>query len=170
MPIGRKKLTEIETVHCRQSFQHVDRDNSGTIDLGELKQVLNDMGQTPTEEELFVMISSIDEDGSGGISFPEFLKAVENQKFFNGLDRKQQPEDESDFIDAFVALGGKADMSGNIESEKLKSILEIFDLSADVTRLVEEADIDGSGYIEYGEFKDFLKSNMGGEDPFGADS
>jgi hypothetical protein len=40
---------------------------SGTIDIWELKQVLEAMGQKPTEEELFQMISEVDENMSGTI-------------------------------------------------------------------------------------------------------
>lgn len=32
------------------------------------------MGQKPTEEELFQMISEVDDNMSGSIDFPEFLK------------------------------------------------------------------------------------------------
>ena len=38
------------------------------------------MGATPTEEELFQLISSVDEDLSGSIDFQEFLKIVDDQK------------------------------------------------------------------------------------------
>ena len=38
------------------------------------------MGQKPTEEELFQMISEVDENMSGSIDFAEFLKVIENQK------------------------------------------------------------------------------------------
>lgn len=37
-------------------------------------QVLEAMGQKPTEEELFQMISEVDENMSGSIDFAEFLK------------------------------------------------------------------------------------------------
>ena len=37
-------------------------------------QVLEAMGQKPTEEELFQMISEVDDNMSGSIDFPEFLK------------------------------------------------------------------------------------------------
>lgn len=39
-----------------------------------LAQVLEAMGQKPTEEELFQMISEVDDNMSGSIDFPEFLK------------------------------------------------------------------------------------------------
>jgi calmodulin len=38
------------------------------------------MGQKPTEEELFQMISEVDEKMSGSIDFAEFLRVIENQK------------------------------------------------------------------------------------------
>ncbi len=38
------------------------------------------MGQLPTEEELFQMISEVDENMSGAIDFPEFLKVIDDQK------------------------------------------------------------------------------------------
>lgn len=37
-------------------------------------KVLEAMGQKPTEEELFQMISEVDDNMSGSIDFPEFLK------------------------------------------------------------------------------------------------
>lgn len=39
-------------------------------------QVLEAMGQKPTEEELFQMISEVDDNMSGSIDFPEFLKVL----------------------------------------------------------------------------------------------
>lgn len=44
--------------------------------LGLLK-VLEAMGQKPTEEELFQMISEVDDNMSGSIDFPEFLKVLQ---------------------------------------------------------------------------------------------
>jgi calmodulin len=38
------------------------------------------MGQEPTEEELFQMISEVDENMSGAIDFSEFLQVIDNQK------------------------------------------------------------------------------------------
>lgn len=51
-------------------------------DIGE---VLEAMGQKPTEEELFQMISEVDENMSGSIDFPEFLK-VKNQNSCHALE------------------------------------------------------------------------------------
>lgn len=42
---------------------------SGSIDVWELRQVLEAMGQKPTEEELFQMISEVDDHMTGAIDF-----------------------------------------------------------------------------------------------------
>ena len=67
-------LTQDEIDRCRDAFLAFDKDRSGTIDVWELRQVLEAMGQKPTEEELFQMISEVDDNMSGSIDFGEFLK------------------------------------------------------------------------------------------------
>ena len=46
-------LTQEEIDTCRHTFLAFDKDRSGTIDVWELRQVLEAMGQAPTEDELF---------------------------------------------------------------------------------------------------------------------
>ena len=41
-------------------------------------------------------------------------------------------------IDAFVAMGGGADRSGNIEAEKLRRTIKAFELTIDIERLIKE--------------------------------
>jgi Ca2+-binding EF-hand superfamily protein len=84
-------LTQEEIDGCRDAFLAFDKDRSGTIDVWELRQVLEAMGQKPTEEELFQMISEVDDNMSGSIDFGEFLKVIENQK-----SRAENFDDESD--------------------------------------------------------------------------
>ena len=72
--------------------------------------MLEAMGQKPTEEELFQMISEVDDNMSGSIDFGEFLKVIENQK-----ERAENFDDENDMIDAFVACGGRPDKEGHGE-------------------------------------------------------
>ena len=118
------------------------------------------------------MLNEVDDDGSGGIEFPEFLKVIDSQKAKLASDH-----DESDMIDAFVAMGGGADRSGNVEAEKLRRTIKAFELTIDIERLIKEVvcssfcsfkimvthhyfayqtDLDGSGYIDYEEFKGTL--------------
>ena len=110
------------------------------------------MGQKPTEEELFQMISEVDDNMSGSIDFGEFLKVIETQK-----ERAAQFDDESDLIDAYVACGGEPDKSGHVDAEVLiKIIKHDFGLTIDIEELIKAIDTDGSGEIEFEEFKELL--------------
>ena len=59
-------------------------------------------------------------------------------------------------VSAFVALGGNADKSGEIDIDKLRDMINKFELTIDIEGLIEETDKDGSGLIDYGEFKAML--------------
>ena len=52
-------LLQEEIDACREAFTKFDKDGSGTIDASELKDTLNAMGQSPTDEEVFLMISQV---------------------------------------------------------------------------------------------------------------
>ena len=65
------------------------------------------------------MISQVDDDNSGEIEFAEFMKVIENQKV-----SAAQVSDETDTVEAFVALGGNTDKSGEISTEKLRTVVK----------------------------------------------
>ena len=116
MPLTRE---EIQT--CRDAFDRFDKDGSGSVDLMELKASLNGLGAQPSEEELHMMIQQVDEDGSNEIHFAEFLKIIEAHKARqSGTD-----QDDADTLEAFVALGGKADKSGGVLLEKISSLIGV---------------------------------------------
>ena len=145
-------LSQEEIDGCRDAFLAFDKDRSGTIDVWELRQVLEAMGQKPTEEELFQMISEVDENMSGSIDFAEFLKVIENQK-----ERAENFDDENDMIDAFVARGGEPDKGGHVRRETLVKIIKHdFGLTIDIEELINKIDTDLSGEIEFEEFKALL--------------
>ena len=44
------------------------------------------MGQTPSDEEIFEMLASVDEDGSGSIDFGEFMQVIKDQQAAQSAD------------------------------------------------------------------------------------
>ena len=133
-------LSQEDIDGCRQAFMAFDKDRSGTIDVWELRQVLEAMGQAPTEDELFQMISEVDDNMSGSIDFGEFLKVVEAQQ-----NRSENQDDENDMIDAFVACGGQPDKGGHVKKETLIRIIKHdFGLTIDIEELINKIDTDGS--------------------------
>jgi len=100
------------------------------------------------------MIAEVDKDMSGTIDFSEFLKVISKQKHRNKLHN-----DENDMLDAYVACGGQPDKSGCVRREKLVKIIKIdFGLTIDIEDLIDKVDTDGSGEIEYDEFRILLSS------------
>lgn len=76
-------FTQEEQERCRESFLYYDKDRSGTIDQYELRNALQTYGIKVTEEELFSMISEVDQNSNGVIDYSEYaeilLKAKEKQ-------------------------------------------------------------------------------------------
>lgn len=67
-------MTEEHILKYRQLFDDFDVDKGGTLDLGELKDMLKSVGQDLTLEELQEIIADFDDDNSGEIDFEEFLQ------------------------------------------------------------------------------------------------
>merc|ERR1711998_726425 len=69
-------LTEEQIEEIREAFNLFDADNSGAIDVRELKAGMRALGFEVKKEELKKMISDIDNDGNGSIEFQEFLEMM----------------------------------------------------------------------------------------------
>ena len=74
--------------------------------------------------------------------------------------KARQLAKEADTIHAFSALGGSSNQTGEVKSELLRRNVKDFGLTIDIDRLISEADTDGSGLIDYGEFKEMFASTQ----------
>lgn len=75
-------LTQAEIAACREAFSKFDKDGSGSIDAAKLKAMLLSMGQAPTDEELFLMISQVDEDNSGAQNYIEMSARCPTRRIY----------------------------------------------------------------------------------------
>ena len=147
-------LTKEEEAKCMEAFAAFDKDSSGKIDANELRIVLEMMGQKTTEEEIFRMIAEADAESTGEITFQQFKHVITEQK------KNQSASNEEDTLDAFVAMGGQEDGDGSIDAQKLIRIIkEEFEMTIDIEKLIQDIDEDGSGEIEYDEFRNLLSSS-----------
>ncbi len=147
-------LTKEEEAKCWEAFSAFDKDSSGKIDANELRIVLEMMGKKTTEEEIFRMIAEADAENTGEISYAQFKHVIAEQK------KNQSATNEEDTLDAFVAMGGETDGDGSIDAAKLIRIIkEEFEMTIDIEKLIQDIDEDGSGEIEYDEFKNLLSSS-----------
>ena len=93
----------------------------------------------------------------GKINSFDFCKLVFDHK-------KEEEDDVSDVLDAYVAMGGEEDGGGNVDAEKLKYIIkEELAMTIDIEALIRQVDEDGSGEIEFGEFQTLLEAD--GDNP-----
>ena len=59
-----RRLTDAELAAARRMFFELDKDSSGSIDEEELSVMLRSLGQNPTEEEVKLLIKSVDDSGA----------------------------------------------------------------------------------------------------------
>merc|ERR1712005_88953 len=136
---GKKKakggLTEEQIEEIREAFNLFDADNSGAIDVRELKAAMRALGFEVKKEELKKMISDIDNDGNGSIEFQEFLEMMTGK-----MGEKDTRED----IEKVFKLFDDDNTGENIDEEELQD-------------MINQADRDGDGEINIDEFYRIMK-------------
>ena len=70
----RWDLSAEEVKEIKQAFDIFDNDGSGIMDPSELKDAFINLGFTGQGKFVYQILAELDEDQSGGIEFPEFLK------------------------------------------------------------------------------------------------
>jgi len=69
--IGQKSTAGIDFDQLRNAFRDLDEDNSGTLELSEIKQAF--MGLGLTDDQLDDIFKNIDLNNDGEIEYSEFL-------------------------------------------------------------------------------------------------
>ena len=97
---------------CQKAFMDLDEEDIGAIHSNELKSALEKIGISIDENELYKLISEVDDKNTGMIKFADFLTIY--AKYKDGDDN-----DDEDMIDAYVAMGGDEDLGGYVDSNRL---------------------------------------------------
>ena len=69
-------MTELQEQEIQDAFLMYDEDESGTIDVSELRSLIALLGQPLPQEQIRQLAQNMDEDGSGDIGFHEFKALV----------------------------------------------------------------------------------------------
>ena len=131
----------------RESFSLYDRDGNGSISLIELHEVLRNLGEKVTDDEINQIIRMADQDGDGEIDYDEFVE----------LRRKLKGDEKEDLRKAFDVFD--QDGNGSISQVELKIVLDKIGIEmseAELKRTMSEADTDGDGEISFTEFVDVV--------------
>jgi len=102
----------------RKSFDHFDKDHSGSLEKHELKACLSSLDQELNDDELDALMQKVDKSGDGKISFDEFC---------DYLVKKLADQDSPDQIrEAFRNLAGNR---GYITESELRTVLQPEDVT-----------------------------------------
>ncbi|XP_008977827.1 centrin-1 [Callithrix jacchus] len=152
--VPKPELTEDQKQEIREAFDLFDVDGSGTIDVKELKVAMRALGFEPRKEEMKKMISEVDKEGTGKISFNDFL-AVMTQKM-------SEKDTKEEILKAFRLFDD--DETGKISFKNLKRVAN--ELGENLTdeelqEMIDEADRDGDGEVNEEEFLRIMrKTNL----------
>lgn len=148
------ELTEEQKQEVREAFDLFDADGSGTIDVKELKVAMRALGFEPKKEEMKKMVSEVDKEGTGRISFNDFL-AVMTQKM-------AEKDTKEEILRAFRLFDD--DETGKISFRNLKRVAtELGENLNDeeLQEMINEADRDGDGEVSEEEFLRIMqKTNL----------
>ncbi|NXU66839.1 CETN2 protein, partial [Horornis vulcanius] len=144
------ELPEEQQREIREAFELFDTDGSGSIDVKELKVAMRALGFEPKKEEIKKMISDIDKEGTGKISFSDFL-TVMSQKM-------AEKDSKEEILKAFKLFDD--DETGKISFKNLKRVAK--ELGENLTdeelqEMIDEADRDGDGEVNEQEFLRIMK-------------
>eukprot|EP01115_Flamella_aegyptia_P002558 TRINITY_DN136648_c0_g1_i1.p1 TRINITY_DN136648_c0_g1~~TRINITY_DN136648_c0_g1_i1.p1 ORF type:complete len:152 (+),score=64.12 TRINITY_DN136648_c0_g1_i1:68-523(+) len=78
--MSNKMSKEGQEEELREAFKVFDQDGSGYISAAELKNVMRQIGEKLTNEEIDDMMREADLDGDGQISFQEFLQMMKSRE------------------------------------------------------------------------------------------
>ena len=118
-----------------EAFKIFDRNNDGQITQDELKLLLNNIGQKPSDSEIQDMINEIDIDGDGKINFDNFITLMEK--------KLRDHDDEEELIETFKVFD--KDGIGFITYNNLKDVIKSLGLNYtddEIMEMIKECDLD----------------------------
>jgi len=142
-------LTPEDLSIFKEAFTVYDKNNDGTITTKELSTVMRSLGQNPTDAEVQDMINEVDMDGSGAMEFPEFCLMM--------IKKMSECDTENEIQEAYRVFD--KDRDGAIPRSELRMIFAALPerlSEEEIEEMLEAADTDGNGKIEYKEFKNMM--------------
>ena len=138
-------ITDEQKKELQDVFDQFDKDKDGKISAKELENAMQSMGQTPTGEEINEMMREVDLNQDGKIDFDEFMSLM--------IKSSPDTQTEEEVINAFRVFDKEG--NGLISSAELKHIMMTIGdkmTEEEADEMVNEADIDEDGMINYEEF------------------
>ncbi|XP_037948978.1 uncharacterized protein LOC119680298 [Teleopsis dalmanni] len=160
VPKKKTRLTPEQIVEIREAFMVFDKEGTGGITSYDVEKVMRSFNMHPTAEQLKSMVREADIDGNGIIDFTEFLMLMSRE--IKVIDSKTTPAEDLygltaeqivEFRKLFMFIDEDSD--GTISLEQLGNGIDLLGMHITEEQLQDmfyEADVDGSGKIEFTEF------------------
>ncbi|XP_056021985.1 uncharacterized protein LOC125651292 [Ostrea edulis] len=134
-----------------EAFREADEDGDGFLSERELGIALRKLGHNPSEVEIRDLILTVDEDENGHLDMNEFMNLMTLKTAAVG--------EVNDMFKTF-----DVDKNGFIDWQELKAGMQTLvghDLEdSDIDEMMDEADLDGDGRINYAEFERMMQKNF----------
>lgn len=145
-------LDNTEIQKYREAFRLFDVNNTGDINLAELKEILDSMGYETNDDELNKRLDEVDVRKNGVINFDEFMKVVSREIIY---------EEEEELLTLFHIFD--PDRKGYVTKDQMRTVLKKLGLNfteQQINLMMEVADKAGDGRINYEEFVQLNRSGL----------
>lgn len=144
------ELTDEQKADIKEAFDLFDTEGTGIIDTKELKVAIRALGFEPKKEEIKRMIAEVDKDGTGKLSYQDFLQLM--------TVKMTEKDTSEEILKAFRLFDD--DNTGTISFKNLKRVAK--ELGENLTDeelqdMIEEADCDGDGEMSKEDFLRIMK-------------
>ncbi|KAL1491411.1 hypothetical protein ABEB36_012012 [Hypothenemus hampei] len=152
----KKEFSEKELKELRTAFDLLDRNRDGKVTTREFKIMLNNLGIDLKQDTVEELIRSASHAGKELIDENDFLKFVKQIQDLCPI-RTPTDDEEMDLLAAFKVFD--MDNDGFITKDELRIAMEMIgeEISeAQLTHIMNQADTDKDGKINYKEFAQLL--------------
>lgn len=144
------ELTDEQKADIKEAFDLFDTEGTGIIDVKELKVAIRALGFEPKKEEIKKMIAEVDKDGTGKLSYQDFLQLM--------TVKMAEKDTNEEILKAFRLFDD--DDTGTISFKNLKRVAK--ELGENLTdeelqEMIEEADRNGDGEVSKEDFLRIMK-------------
>ncbi|BBN11889.1 calcium-binding protein CML [Marchantia polymorpha subsp. ruderalis] len=151
----RLSAEELHEKELAEAFRLIDMNGDGQISVSELGVILKCLGETPTDEDLKLMVQAVDADGDGQIDLQEFInlnKITSNDK---GAETRSE-----ELRAAFHVFD--IDKNNQISADELHQVLKRLGEQSltmeECCRMINSVDSDGDGFVNFEEFEKMMST------------
>lgn len=155
MQLADSEMSKEQSENLRDIFIK-RKDSSDYMSLYNAVVVMKELGFTIDEDTKLEIVTFLDSN---------FLKLEGLKRLYNFLNKKnkkveKKEQEDSDFIEAFVAVGGAKDCENEICIENMKTIFKDFNIGLSLDSLMEKNHLTGKSRITYEEFCRLFSDNI----------